>query len=193
MVVLVTLLLVVGRDPAGGEAKGILGSGISIPNPISLIGSGISSLLGGLGGDIAKLAVGAFEAIIKALFAPIAKFITMQLIGWVITVPNLTQSNVSRLEQTVEAMGGGLLGAVATISIIRYWAAGFAGGGDSGFSALEGLVRTVGAALFLASWPWLFGTAVRLTNLFTSSLMGSATVVNQTAAAAGGRAGAGPR
>ena len=53
-------------------------------------------------------------------------------------------------------MGGGLLGAVATISIIRYWVAGFAGGGDSGFSALEGLVRTVGAALFLASWPWLF-------------------------------------
>ena len=153
----------------------------SIPNPVSLVGSGISSLLGGLGGDIAKLAVGAFEAIIKALFAPIAKFITSQLIGWMITVPDLTQGNVSRLEQTVEAMGGGLLGAVATISIIRYWAAGFAGGGDSGFSALEGLVRTVGAALFLASWPWLFGTAVHLTNLFTSSLMASATVVNQTA------------
>ena len=48
-------------------------------------------------------------------------------------------------------MGGGVLGAVATISIIRYWVAGFAGGGDSGFSALEGLARTVGAALFLAA------------------------------------------
>src|SRR5450755_3748494 len=35
-------------------------------------------------------------------------------------------------------MGGGLLGAVATISIIRYWAAGFAGGGDSGFSSARG-------------------------------------------------------
>jgi len=179
--VLVALLLISAATPRAAEAKGILGTGISIPNPISIIGGGISSLLGGLGGDIAKLAVGAFEAIIRALFAPIAKFITTQLIGWVITVPDLTQGNVSQLEQTVEAMGGGLLGAVATISVIRYWVAGFAGGGDSGFSALEGLVRTVGAALFLASWPWLFGTAVHLTNLFTGSLMGSATVVNQTA------------
>ena len=178
---LVVLVLVSAAAPPAAEANGILGTGISIPNPISLIGSGISSLLGGLGGDIAKLAVGAFEAIIRALFAPIAKFITTQLIGWVITVPNLTQGNVSRLEQTVEAMGGGLLGAVATISTVRYWAAGFAGGGDSGFAALEGLVRTVAAALFLASWPWLFDSGVHLTNLFTGSLMGSATVVNQTA------------
>jgi hypothetical protein len=179
--VLVVLLLVSAAAPPAAEANGILGTGISIPNPVSLIGSGINSLLGGLGGDIAKLAVGAFEAIIRALFAPIAKFITTQLIGWVITVPNLTQGNVSRLEQTVEAMGGGLLGAVATISTVRYWAAGFAGGGDSGFAALEGLVRTVAAALFIASWPWLFDSGVHLTNLFTGSLMGSATVVNQTA------------
>ena len=173
------LLLVSAAAPPAAEASGILGTGISIPNPISLIGSGISSLLGGLGGDIAKLAVGAFDAIIRALFAPIAKFITTQLIGWLITVPNLTQGNVTRLEQTVEAMGGGLLGAVATISTIRYWAAGFAGGGDSGFAALEGLTRTVAAALFLA----LVAVGVRqrrcsLTNLFTSSLMGSAAVVH---------------
>ena len=179
--VLVALLLVSAAAPPAAEASGILGTGISIPNPISLIGSGLGSLLGGLGGDIAKLAVGAFEAIIRALFAPIAKFITTQLIGWVITVPNLTQGRVSRLEQTVEAMGGGLLGAVATISTVRYWAAGFAGGGDSGFAALEGLVRTVAAALFLASWPWVFDSGVHLTNLFTSSLMGSTAVVDQTA------------
>src|SRR5450432_277120 len=99
--VLVVLLLVSTAAAPAAEANGILGTGISIPNPISLIGSGVSSLLGGLGGDIAKLAVGAFEAIIKALFAPIAKVITTQLIGWVITVADLTQSNVSRLEQTV--------------------------------------------------------------------------------------------
>ena len=179
--VLVALLLVSAASPPAAEASGILGTGISIPNPISLIGSGIGSLRGGLGGDIAKLAVGAFEAIIRALFAPIAKFITTQLIGWVITVPNLTQGNVTRLEQTVEAMGGGLLGAVATISTVRYWAAGFAGGGDSGFAALEGLVRTVAAALFLASWPWVFDSGVHLTNLFTDSLMGSTAVVDQTA------------
>jgi len=112
---------------------------------------GLGGLLGGVTGGIAKLAVGAFDAIIKALFAPIAKFITTELIGWLVAVPNLTQGNVAQLEQTVEAMGGGLLGAVATISTIRYWAAGFAGGGDSGFAALEGLTRTVGVSHLLAA------------------------------------------
>jgi len=144
------------------------------PDPIG----GLGNLLGGVTDGIAKLAVGGFDAVIKALFAPIAKFITTQLIGWLVAVPNLTQGNVAALEQTVEAMGGGMLGAVATISTIRYWAAGFAGGGDSGFAALEGLTRTVGAVLFLAVWPWLFGTAVSLTNLFTSSLLGSGAVVH---------------
>jgi len=143
-------------------------------NPLNWPGD----ILGGVTGGIAKLAVGAFDAIIRALFAPIAKFITTELIGWLVAVPNLTQGNVAQLEQTVEAMGGGLLGAVATISTIRYWAAGFAGGGDSGFAALEGLTRTVGAALFLAIWPWLFDTAVGLTNLFTNSLLGSGAVVH---------------
>jgi hypothetical protein len=179
VVAIVTLISAVA--PSGAQAQGILATGVSIPDPLTLIGNGVGSLLGGVGGDIAKLAVGAFDAIIKALFTPIAKFITTQLIGWLITVPNLTQGNVLQLEQTVEAMGGGLLGAVATISIIRYWAAGFAGGGDSGFSALEGLTRTVGAALFLAAWPWLFTTSVHLTNLFTGSLMGSAAVVHSVA------------
>jgi len=181
MLVLVAVVLASVVAPSDARAQGILGTGVSIPNPLDLIGNGVGSLLGGIGGGIAQLAVGAFDAIIKALFAPIAKFITTQLIGWLITVPNLTQGNVAHLEQTVEAMGGGLLGAVATISIIRYWAAGFAGGGDSGFSALEGLVRTVGAALFLAAWPWLFSTAVHLTNLFTGSLLGSGTVVHSVA------------
>ena len=153
----------------------------------------MGGLLGGVTGGIAKLAVGAFDAIIKALFAPIAKFITTQLIGWLVAVPNLTQGNVSQLEQTVEAMGGGLLGAVATISTIRYWAAGFAGGGDSGFAALEGLTRTVGAALFLAIWPWLFDTAVSLTNLFTSSLLGSGAVVHSVSHLLAAGLGAGHR
>ena len=139
---LVLLLCAVSPPPARALPVG--------PIDVGPLG-GLGGLLGGVTGGIAKVAVGAFDAIIKALFAPIAKFITTELIGWLVAVPNLTQGNVSQLEQTVEAMGGGLLGAVATISTIRYWAAGFAGGGDSGFAALEGLTRTVGAALFLAS------------------------------------------
>jgi hypothetical protein len=173
-VVLLAVTLISAATPPEAQAASVLGIDI---NPLNWPGE----ILGGIGGDIAKVAVGAFDAIIKALFAPIAKFVTTQLIGWLVAVPNFTQGNVSQLERTVVAMGGGLLGAVATISIARYWVAGFAGGSDSGFAALEGLTRTVGAALFLAAWPWLFDTAVHLTNLFTSSLMGSGNVVNNTA------------
>ena len=168
--VLVVVLLLRAVSPPPAQALHI---GPVDVNPLNWPGD----ILGGVTGGVAKLAVGGFDAIIKALFAPVARFITVELIGWLVAVPNLTQGNVAQLEQTVEAMGGGLLGAVATISTIRYWAAGFAGGGDSGFAALEGLTRTVGAALFLAVWPWLFDTAVSLTNLFTSSLLGSGAVV----------------
>ena len=139
------------------------------PDVVSPILSGASGAVGGLlsaaGGGIASLATGAFDAIIKHLFAPITKFVTVEVIGWLVAVPNFTtgqNNSVAQLETTVVAMGGGLLGAVATFSVIRYWLAGFAGGGDSGFVALEGLTRTVGAALALALWPWLFDTAVKL-------------------------------
>ena len=155
---------------------------------ISPILNGASSVVGGVlgavGGGIASLATGAFDAIIKHLFAPITKFVTVEVIGWLVAVPNFTtgpNNSIAALETTVVAMGGGLLGAVATFSVIRYWLAGFAGGGEAGFVALEGLTRTVGAALALALWPWLFDSAVKLVNLFTSSLMGSGHVIANTA------------
>ncbi len=172
VLVLVAVLLISAAAPSRAQALQI---GPLDINPLGLPGDPLGGLLGGA---MSKLAVGGFDAVIKALFAPVAKFITTQLIGWLVTVPNLTQGNVARLEQTVEAMGGGLLGAVATFSTIRYWAAGFAGGSDSGFAALEGLTRTITAALLLAVWPWLFATAVQLTNLFTGSLLGSGAVVH---------------
>jgi hypothetical protein len=102
---LVAMLLVFLAAPARAQA-------IDIPNPFSILG-------GAVGGGIGKLAVGAFDAIIKHLFSPIAKFITVELIGWLVAVPDFTQGNVAQLETTVCAMGGGLLGAVATISVAR--------------------------------------------------------------------------
>ena len=167
VLVLVAVLLGSAATPPATQA------GISIPNPIHVIGSGIGSLLGGAAGPIASLAVKAFEAIIQHLFAPIAKLVTVALIGWLTAIPNFAQGNVAHLEQTVAAICGGVLGAVATLSVIRYWLAGFASGGDSGFSALEGLVRTIGAALFIAIWPWLFERAIGLTNLLSGALLSS--------------------
>jgi hypothetical protein len=195
-VVLLVVLLVSAIAPSAAQAGGVLGTGIgpSIgPSVLPNVGGAISN-------GIVGLAVDAFKAIIKALFAPIAKFVTVDLIHWVVEVPNFAQghyvpshtvggqvvpahyaNHVATLEQTVAAICGGVLGAVATFSVIRYWLAGFAGGGDSGFSALEGLVRTVAAALFTAIWPWLFGQAVDLTNELTGALLGSGATVNNAA------------
>src|SRR5665811_1413733 len=102
-VVLVLVLLVSAVAPPDARALSIAGVDL---NPTHWPGD----LLGGLAGDIAGLAVKGFDAIIRALFAPIAKFITTQLIGWLIAVPNLTQGTVASLEQTIEAMAGGTLG-----------------------------------------------------------------------------------
>ena len=122
----------------------------------------------------------AFDAIVHALFAPIAHFIDTQLLGWLVAVPDYAApgSHVAATEQTVLAMAGAALGAVATISIARYWAAGVAGGGGS---ALEGLARTVGAALLLPVWPWIFHTAVALSNAASTGLLGSGSVTKVTA------------
>jgi hypothetical protein len=153
---------------------------LGLPSP----GSVISGLLGGIGhaigGTVGKVAVTAFDAIIHALFAPIAKFINTQLLGWLVAVPDYARagSHVAATEQTVLAMAGAALGAVATISIARFWVAGLAG---SGGSALEGLARTVGAALLLPVWPWVFHTAVALANDASTGLLGSGSVTKSSA------------
>ena len=163
---LVGVLLASATAPSPAQA-------ISLPNPISVVSSGISSLLGTAAGPIVSIGVKVFDAIIKHLFAPLAKLVTVALVGWLTAIPNFAQGNVAHLEQTVAAICGGVLGAIATLSVIRYWLAGFASGGDSGFTALEGLVRTVGAALFIAIWPWLFERAIGLTNLLSGALLSS--------------------
>ena len=169
------MLLFSALEPSPAQAW-ILG----LPSP----GQVISGLLGGIGnvigGTVGKLAVTAFDAIIHALFAPIAHFINTQLIGWLVAVPDYAPagSHVAATEHTVLAMAGAALGAVATISIARFWAAGLAG---SGGSALEGLARTVGAALFLPIWPWVFHTAVALANDASTGLLGSGSVTKASA------------
>ena len=173
--VLVMTLGISALDPTPARAW-LLG----LPSP----GSVISGLLGGIGhvigGTVGKVAVTAFDAIIHALFAPIAKFINTQLLGWLVAVPDYARagSHVAATEQTMLAMAGAALGAVATISIARFWVAGLAG---SGGSALEGLARTVGAALLLPIWPWVFHTAVALANDASTGLLGSGSVTKSSA------------
>ena len=173
--VLVVTLLFSALEPSPAQAW-LLG----LPSP----GQVVSGLLGGIGhvigGTVGKVAVTAFDAIIHALFSPIAKFISTQLLSWLVAVPDYARagSHVAATEETVLAMAGAALGAVATISIARFWVAGLAG---SGGSALEGLARTIGAALLLPIWPWVFHTGVALANDASTGLLGSGSVTKSSA------------
>ena len=171
------LLVLVSGVAAPSEARGAV---LGLPSP----GKVVSGLLGGvghvIGGGIGKVGVTVFDAIIHALFAPIARFINVQLVGWLVAVPDYARAgtHVAATEQTVLAMAGAAMGAVATIAIARFWAAGLAG---SGGAALEGLGRIVWAALMLPVWPWVFHTAIAIANAASTGLLGSGAVTKSSA------------
>ena len=169
-------VLMVSALRAPGAHAAILG----LPSPGHIVGGLLGGVGHAIGGTVGKLAVTAFDAIVHALFAPIARFINVQLLGWLVAVPDYAPpgSHVAATERTVLAMAGAALGAIATISIARFWAAGLTG---SGASALEGLARTVGAALFLPLWPWVFHTSVALANAASTGLLGSGSVTRTSA------------
>ena len=169
------VLLVSATDPSPAQAW-ILG----LPSPGQVVSTLLGGVGGAIGGAVGKVAVTGFDAIIHALFAPIAHFINTQLIGWLVAVPDYAPagSHVAATERTVLAMAGAALAAVATISIARFWAAGLAGNGGS---ALDGLARIVGAALVLPLWPWVFHASVALANEASTGLLGSGSVTKDSA------------
>jgi hypothetical protein len=151
-----------------------------------VVGAGVDAVTGGIGG----MAVEGLGAVIKALFAWPAKIINRELLAWLVAVPDYAihpetaraghdGSSLAELGATTSAMAFAALGAVATVSAIRYWAAGLTGSG--GLEAVEGLARTVAAALFIVLWPWLFRHAADLANAAGSGLLGSGSVLDDTA------------
>src|SRR5215210_2638582 len=80
-------------------------------------------------------------------------------------------AGLAELAGTTQTMAFAALGAVGTVAGVRYWAAGLTGSG--GVEALEGLARTVAAALAIVAWPWLFRHAADLANAAGRGLLGS--------------------
>src|SRR4051812_16414438 len=153
----------------GVAAVGSLGSADEAralpPLPIGplgpALGAGVDAITGGLGGA----AVDGFSALLGRLFSWPAEVINRHLLAWLVAVPDYAispqststghaGSNLAELASTTSAMAFALLAAVGTVAGLRYWAAGLSGSG--GFDALEGLGRTVAAAVFVVAWPWLF-------------------------------------
>src|SRR3954452_8957924 len=149
------------------------------------IGVGVDAITGGLRGG----AVDGFSALLGKLFAWPAEVINRHLLAWLVAVPDYAispdatasgraGSNLAELASTTSAMAFALLAAVGTVAGLRYWAAGLSGSG--GFDALEGLGRTVAAALFVVAWPWLFRHAAELSNAAARGLLGSGSVLDDT-------------
>jgi len=108
----------------------------------------------------------------QALFGGLEAKITLALLRWLVTVPDFAGGNVAGLARTTTAIAFGLLGAVMTLATIRYWLSGLSGGAG-GAEAIEGLTRTVAAALVIVLWPWLFARATGLANAASGALLDS--------------------
>src|SRR4051794_5171238 len=149
------------------------------------IGVGIDALTGGLGGA----AVDGFGALLGKLFSWPAEGINRRLLAWVVAGPDYPISpgatsagwggcKPAGLASSTSAVGLSVLAAVGSVAGLRYWGGGLSGSG--GFDALEGLGRTVAAALFVVAWPWLFRHAAELSNAAAGGLLGSASVLDDT-------------
>src|SRR3954451_4587161 len=182
-----------GLVAVGVAAVGSLGGATEAralpPVPIGPLGPAIGAGVGAITGRLGDAAVDGFTAMLGKLFSWPAEVINRQLLAWLVAVPDYAispqstssagaGSNLAELGSTTSAMAFALLAAVGTVAGLRYWAAGLSGSG--GFDALEGLGRTVAAALFVVAWPWLFRHAADLSDAAARGLLGSGSVLDDT-------------
>jgi hypothetical protein len=136
------------------------------------LGGAVDTVTGAIGGAINDTIVAGFKAIIGLLFGGLQSAITVALIKWITTIPNLSGGHVGNLEASVAVGAGGLLAATMTISIVRFWGSGLTG--DGAFAGAEGVMRGAIAAVMIGLWPNIFGLAIKLSNALQAGILGSA-------------------
>lgn len=133
----------------------------------------VGDVLGTVTGGIGDAATGIFKSLVSWLFGGIQAQVTKSLISYLVALPNFRGGNVGELSHTTSAIAFGLIGAVMTFSIARYYLAGMSLSGAGGYEAFEGVIRTVGAAMFIMVWPFLFDQLVALANTASAAVMQS--------------------
>ena len=129
----------------------------------------------------ADAALSALTKILQAVFGGVeAKFIA-GVISALLAVPDFSEGNVAQLETTTVALAAGMLSAVLTLSIVRYYLAGLTDRGAGGFEALQGVVRVVGAVGFIVLWPGIFAELVQIPRVFNEALLNSGGVQHNVA------------
>jgi hypothetical protein len=146
----------------GPIVKGVGSIGHAVLHPVDAVVEGFVKLLQAIFGGIEARLI---TAVIKAL----------------LTIPNFDNGNVATLEKTCAAMSAGMLSAVLTLSIVRYYIAGLGDQGSGGFEALQALSRLAGAVGMIILWPGIFDTVVQVPKLFTAALLDSGGVQHNVA------------
>lgn len=123
-----------------------------------------------LGLDVADIV----RTIFETLFGDIQAQAGRALVSYLLVIPNLTGGRLTGLQQTTNAIAFGLMGVVMTFAVMRYWMVGLSSSGSGGSEAIEGITRTIAAALMIVAWPYLFRQGVALSNSASDALMGDA-------------------
>jgi hypothetical protein len=122
-----------------------------------------------------------FVKLLQAIFGGIEARLITAVIKALLAIPNFDNGNVTALEKTCVAISAGMLSAVLTLSIVRYYIAGLGDQGSGGFEALQALSRLAGAVGLIILWPGIFNTVVQVPKLFTAALLGSGSVQHNVA------------
>ncbi|WP_231398405.1 hypothetical protein [Conexibacter woesei] len=128
--------------------------------------------------DCAKDAAGTvISKTFDMLFGGIQASVTQVVLTYLTAIPSFAHDgNIEKLSDLTTALAFGALGAVMTISIIRYWLSGLSLSGQGGAEAVEGFTRSIWAALMILAWPWVFDQAVAIFNSATAGIMGAPSV-----------------
>jgi len=128
-----------------------------------------------------KAAVSALLSILEAIFGGVEAKLITGVINGLLAVPNFNSGHVAQLEHTTVAIAAGMLSAVLTLSIVRYYVVGLTDGGSGGFEALQGITRVVGAVGFIILWGGIFNEVVQIPKMFDGALLGSGSVQHNVA------------
>ena len=156
-------LPVIGEIPVVGPIdEGLLGVGEAVLNPAEAVLQGFVHLL-------------------QAIFGGFEAHLITEVIAGLLAIPNFDTGHVAGLEHTTTSIAAGMLSAVLTLSILRYYIAGLTNSASGGFEALQGVVRVVGAVGFIVLWPGVFSEILEIPSAFNHALLGSTSVQHNVA------------
>jgi hypothetical protein len=153
------------------------GAEVPIVGPIvKAVGGGVHAVL-----HPAEAGLEALLKVLEAIFGGIEAKLVAGVIKGLLTIPRFDEGHVAQLEHTTVALSAGMLSAVLTLSILRYYLAGLTDSGSGGWEAMQGLIRVIGAVGFIIAWPSIFSELVQIPQAFNTALLGSASVQHSVA------------